>query len=121
MIFIGITKEFDLTNENQYNTIGEFWDELSLIYGLENLQGLGYKWKNNKIYYAIGLKEGIIKDSNFSIELPEVGWKKYKGKTYRVRIVAGGFELEDEFYKSLSAVAFHITGRKISGKEFFGV
>jgi predicted transcriptional regulator YdeE len=85
MIFIGITKEFDLTNEDQYNTIGEFWDELSLKYGLENLQGLGYKWKDNKIYYAIGLKEGIIKDSNFSIELPEVGWKIYKGKTENLK------------------------------------
>ena len=94
MIFIGITKEFDLTNEYQYNTIGEFWDELSLIYGLENLQGLGYKWKDNKIYYAIGLKEGIIKDSNFSIELPEVGWKIYKGKTENLKQIYDGIYLE---------------------------
>ena len=94
MIFIGITKEFDLTNEDQYNTIGEFWDELSLIYGLENLQGLGYKWKDNKIYYAIGLKEGIIKDSNFSIELPEEGWKIYKGKTENLKQIYDGIYLE---------------------------
>ena len=47
--------------------------------------------------------------------------KKYKGATYRLRIVTGGFELEGEFYKSLAAVAYKITGRKISGQEFFGV
>ena len=94
MIFIGITKEFDLTNEDQYNTIGEFWGELSLIYGLENLQGLGYKWKDNKIYYAIGLKKGIIKDNNFSIELPEEGWKIYKGKTENLKQIYDGIYLD---------------------------
>lgn len=47
--------------------------------------------------------------------------RKYKGASYRLRIVAGGYEMDGEFYKSLSAVAFKITGRKISGKEFFGV
>jgi hypothetical protein len=56
MLFFGITKEFSLIDEDQYNTIGAFCDELYLIYGLENLQGLCYKWENNKIYYAIGLK-----------------------------------------------------------------
>ena len=39
MIFIGISREFSLKDEDQYNTIGAFWDEMSLIYGLENLQG----------------------------------------------------------------------------------
>ena len=39
MIFKGISKEFSLLNEDQYNTIGEFWDEMALLYGLENLQG----------------------------------------------------------------------------------
>ena len=47
--------------------------------------------------------------------------KKYKGNTYRLRVVFGGFEMDGDFYKSLSAVAFKITGRKISGKDFFGV
>lgn len=48
MVFFGITKEFSLIDEDQYNTIGAFWDELYLIYGLENLQGLCYKWENKK-------------------------------------------------------------------------
>ena len=28
MIFYGITKDFDLTDEQQYDTIGQFWDEM---------------------------------------------------------------------------------------------
>ena len=53
MLFTGISKEFSLKNENKYNTIGDFQDKISELYGLENLQGIGYKW-DNKIYYAIG-------------------------------------------------------------------
>ena len=87
MIFIGISKEFSLENEEQYNTIGDFWDELSNDYGLENLQGLGYKWENNKIFYAIGLKNGIIKDANFQIELPDNGWYVYNGETDNLKVI----------------------------------
>lgn len=47
--------------------------------------------------------------------------KKYKGKLYKIRSVGGGFEMDGEFYKSLSAVAYKITGRRISGKVFLGV
>ena len=61
MFFKGISREFSLQNEDQYNTIGAFWDEMALLYGLENLQGLGYKWAGDKIFYAIGLKIGDIK------------------------------------------------------------
>lgn len=47
--------------------------------------------------------------------------KKYKGKFYKIRSVGSGFEMDGEFYKSLSAVAYKITGRRISGKVFLGV
>lgn len=47
--------------------------------------------------------------------------KKFKGATYRLRILKDGFELDGKIYKSLSAVVLDITGRKISGQEFFGV
>ena len=41
MVFIGIGKRFSLKNEEQYDTIGAFWDDLASKYGLENLKGLG--------------------------------------------------------------------------------
>ena len=47
--------------------------------------------------------------------------KKYKGATYKIRVVDGGFEMDGEVYKSLGGLAKLITGRKISGQEFFGV
>ncbi len=47
--------------------------------------------------------------------------KKYKDKTYKVKVLKNGYEWENEVFKSLSAIAFRITGRKISGQEFFGV
>lgn len=47
--------------------------------------------------------------------------KKYKGATYKVRVVNGGFAMDGEIYKSLGAVARTITGRKVSGQAFFGI
>ena len=94
MLFIGISKEFSLLNEDQYNTIGDFWDEMALIYGLENLQGLGYLWNDNKISYAIGLKVGKIKDFNLSIELPDENWTEVHGRTTNLK------EIYNEIYKS---------------------
>ena len=81
MTFKGISRIFSLKNEDQYNTIGAFWDEMSEIYGLESLIGLGYKWDGGKIYYAIGLKNGDIYDFNFVTELPDDGWETVIGMT----------------------------------------
>ena len=93
MEFHGITRDFDLTDEQQYETIGQFWDEMAMLYGLENLQGLGYNWKDNKISYAIGLKSDCIKGYNVSVELPDSGWVKIEGKTDNLK------QLYDEIYK----------------------
>ena len=93
MIFNGISRVFKLTSEEQYETIGRFWDEMSLIYGLENLRGLGYKWENDEIYYAIGLKNGDVEGYNLVIDLPDDGWITAIGETDRLK------ELYDEIYK----------------------
>lgn len=81
MVFKGISKVFSLSDEQQYETIGQFWNEMAVIYGLENLQGLGYNWKDNSISYAIGLKNGCIEGYNVSIELPDNGWVMVEDKT----------------------------------------
>ena len=94
MKFIGITKDFDLENEAQYDTIGKFWDDMSDVYGLENLVGLGYLWRGGKISYAIGLKEGSIDNSNFTMELPDDGWTAVSGRTDDLK------QIYDEIYKS---------------------
>jgi hypothetical protein len=43
----------------------------------------------------------------------------YKGETLEVKVLADGFEYEGETYKSLSAVAKHITGSHCNGYQFF--
>ncbi len=47
--------------------------------------------------------------------------KRFKGEVYRLRVLKDSFEFDGQVYKPLSAIALEITGRKISGKEFFGV
>ena len=93
MIYKGISKTFSLENEDQYNTIGAFWDEMSEIYGLENLIGLGYKWDNGEIYYAIGLKSGDVAGANFATQLPDDGWITVQGLTDELK------KIYDEIYK----------------------
>lgn len=94
MTFIGIARVFDLTDEGQYETIGQFWDEMAALYGLENLRGLGYAWRGNTISYAIGLKEGDIKEHNVCIPLPDDGWLTVKGQTDCLKTIY------DEIYQS---------------------
>jgi predicted transcriptional regulator YdeE len=94
MIFKGISEVFKLTNEEQYETIGRFWDEMEQIYGLENLRGLGYKWQGDEIYYAIGLKDGEIANCNLVIDLPDDGWTTVIGETDCLK------EIYDEIYKN---------------------
>lgn len=56
--------------------------------------------------------------------LPPVGTRivrNYRGKEYNVIITNLGFQFEGTFYKSLSAIAFKITGKKISGNYFFNI
>lgn len=45
--------------------------------------------------------------------------RKYKNETVNVKVMPGGFEYEGEIYKSLSAVAKHITGSHCNGYLFF--
>ena len=93
MLFIGVSRDFSLYNEDQYNTIGAFWDEMSETHGLEALRGLGYRWQDGKISYAIGLKDGFIDGADFTVELPDDGWVVSKGKTDNLK------QMYDEIYK----------------------
>ena len=93
MLFIGVSRDFSLYNEDQYNTIGAFWDEMSETHGLEALRGLGYRWQDGKISYAIGLKDGFIDGADFTVELPDDGWLTAEGETDNLKAIY------DEIYK----------------------
>ena len=94
MRFEGVSREFSLMGERQYETIGKFWDDMAAIYGLENLRGLGYRWDGDVISYAIGLKNGCIDGCNFTIDLPDDGWTAVRGQTDDLK------QMYDEIYKS---------------------
>lgn len=93
MIFCGISRDFSLENEGQYDTIGAFWDEMSALYGMENLCGLGHRWQNGTISYAIGLKTGNIEGANLRIILPDDNWVITEGETHNLK------EIYDGIYK----------------------
>lgn len=94
MVFNGISRAFNLTNEQQYEAIGQFWDAMASLYGLENLMGLGYAWQENTISYAIGRKDIDIPGCNVRIQLPDDGWETVKGKTDCLK------SIYDEIYKT---------------------
>lgn len=93
MKLTGYQLEFDCKNEQQYESIGRFWDDMSAAYGRENLFGVGYGWHDDIICYLIGhdtpdmlladrqiekLYEGI---ELLTLELPDEGWVRYAGET----------------------------------------
>jgi hypothetical protein len=47
--------------------------------------------------------------------------RTWKGRTYRVSVVAGGFAYAGKTYDSLSEIATAITGTKWNGPRFFGL
>ena len=116
--FYGISRVFSIQNEDQYRTIGAFWDEMSSKYGLENLRGLGYLWTGESMSYAIGLKEGIIEDYDVEIPIPAGEWKKVKGKTSELpqiysRIYEDGnltFEIEEFTSDGECEISFYRIG-----------
>lgn len=93
MEFKGISRTFSTVGEKQYETIGAFWDELSGIYGRENLRGLGYNWTDTSIEYVIGLITGDIDGQNVSVTLPDDGWKCVCGRTEKLG------EIYNDIYK----------------------
>ena len=47
--------------------------------------------------------------------------RDWNGRTYRVDVVEGGFQMDGKTYRSLSAIARKITGTQWSGPRFFGI
>jgi len=47
--------------------------------------------------------------------------KKYKGQVIQVKVLEKGFEYNNMYYKSLSALSYEITGAHWNGYDFFGL
>jgi hypothetical protein len=46
--------------------------------------------------------------------------REWKGKVHRVTITDGGFSWDGKTYKSLTQIAYAITGTRWNGPRFFG-
>ena len=47
--------------------------------------------------------------------------REWNGRTYQVEVVESGYVMDGRTWRSLSAIARHITGARWSGPRFFGV
>lgn len=47
--------------------------------------------------------------------------REWNGRTYQVEVVESGYAMDGRTWRSLSAIARHITGARWSGPRFFGV
>lgn len=47
--------------------------------------------------------------------------REWNGRTYQVEVTDGGYVMDGRTWRSLSAIARHITGARWSGPRFFGV
>ena len=47
--------------------------------------------------------------------------KKYKGQDIHVKVLDKGFEYKDKYYRSLTAIAFELTGAHWNGFSFFNL
>lgn len=47
--------------------------------------------------------------------------REWNGRTWQVEVVEGGYVMDGKTWRSLSAIARHITGTRWSGPRFFGV
>ena len=47
--------------------------------------------------------------------------REWNGRTYQVEVVDDGYVMDGKTWRSLSAIARHITGARWSGPRFFGI
>ena len=105
MFFKGYSKVFSTKDNEQYKLIGDFWDEMTLKYRIDDLRGLGFNWTDTTIEYAIGFKNNQkFNCSNLhwkEIVLPDVGWEKVEGKIENLE------NIYNDIYK-ISALEYEI-------------
>lgn len=77
--------------------------------------------KNN----IVGPSSGRPSDATKSVRpLPSPGARlirDWNGRRYVVEVVEAGFVMDGKVYKSLTAIAYRITGARWSGPRFFGL
>lgn len=84
---------------------------------LKQLNKLVNKYEKDR---TINDKE-IQKSKTILLEVGTKFIREFKGERHKVIVVSDGYQYNRTIYKSLSAIANHITGTRWNGKVFFGV
>lgn len=123
MQFKGYVMTFSTVGNKQYETIGNIWDKLSELYGVENLRGLGFGWTDTSISYSFGFKEDLDEEEYLKrldtvntlaekpfrynvIDIPDDAWETYKGTTNALDVLyedvyaKGSLDFEIETFNS---------------------
>jgi Protein of unknown function (DUF2924) len=101
--------------------------EASLVYRLQEIEHGGLKPGSRKRLLALAeeLDGGDRKKSRKRADdKPIIGTRlvrEWKGVEYQVTVRREGYEFNSRHYKSLSAIAFAITGTRWNGWSFFGL
>lgn len=93
-----------------------------LSYRIQELHFGGLKKSTRKELRDRSVEQKISKRK--PIEKPVTGTRlvrEFGGKMHSVTVLTNGFEYEGRKYKSLTALAMHITGMRWSGPSFFGL
>ena len=119
MTFRGIKIRFDCANNQQYKTIGEFWNFMNGLYPNEILKGVGCNWYDDGLDYIIGdftpynydmrVIKGHYNNAEYvEINLPDKGWQVYHCKLDALS------NLYEEIYKD-GALQYEIEEIKADG------
>ncbi len=85
----GVQLRVGCKNDEQYDWIGIFWDEVRRCHPRMKLVGVGHSWENGSFYYLIG-KEGGLPEKTIEkvrkrfpraesvrLKLPDYGWEAH--------------------------------------------
>lgn len=96
-----------------------------LAYKIQEIQQGKLKAKYQKILDEFAINPNVIierkETPNYQIQHGQKITKEYHGRTYEVIKTEEGFTYNNQNYKSLSLIAFRITGQKWSGPRFFNL
>ncbi len=95
---------------------------MRLAYRLQELHYGGLSKKTQvRLEHLAAAKKPV---SKLNKEKPVTGTRLirvYQGVEHHVTVLANGYEYQGQLFKSLSAIARHITGTQWSGAVFFGL
>lgn len=110
MFVAGWMKRFPCGHGEQFELIGQFWDEMRRRLPDAELCGVGYGWENDTLCYLIGRlnaspeRHAEVADAKYlTLALPEDGWETWKcgvdalGETYAAIYAVSRLDYEIEF------------------------